>query len=219
MTDKATQQQYIPGLNKKDIKETKIVTNNRIVEQPTITSTTTTSSGSTIGPISSSVQQLHTTQVEAESIKTIDKKVIVETVPETHFETKYVTKTVPVVTSVQTQHTMVTAVQETKEIPVTRFVERIENVPIKKFETITEYKTVPVTKLEEITENIPVKKVVAHTEYQKIPVTRLVETIENIPVKRIEQVTEYQTVTVTRPVNPTEVPEGVDIKTMDTRNY
>ena len=184
-------QQHIPGLNKKsDIKEATVKTE---VQKEVTTTPIVTNEQKTV------------TEIKSEGVRTLDKKVIVETVPETHFETKYVTKTVPVVTPVQTQHTVVTAVQETKEIPVTKFVERIENVPIKKIEAVTEYKTVPVTKLEEITETIPVKKVVAHTEYQKIPVTRLVETIENVPVKRVEQITEYQTVTVTRPVNPQEI--------------
>jgi hypothetical protein len=192
MTDKS---KYIPGLTRKS--ETIETKDGELVKKSVEVETHLTDI-----PIE---QQQTITQTVAHDIKVVDTKMIVETVPETHFETKYVTKTIPVSVPVQTEHTVVTGVQETKQIPVTRFVERIETVPIKRVEQVTEYQTVPVTKLEEVVENIPVKKIVAHTEYQKIPVTKLVERIENVQVKRVEAVTEYETVTVNVPVKPTDV--------------
>jgi hypothetical protein len=190
MTDKTTNS-YIPGLNKKTECSSKC--------EATFNKTEVIPSGTI------TAQSSHTAELSEEKIKVVDKKVIVEKIPETHFETKYVTKTIPVSVPVQEERTVVTAVQETKEIPVTKFVERIETVPIKKVEQVTEYKTVPVTKLEEVIENIPVKKIVAHTEYQKVPVTKLVEKIENVPVTRVEPVTHYEQVTTTTPVKPTNV--------------
>jgi hypothetical protein len=141
-------------------------------------------------------------------IKTIEKKIITETIPEVHYETKYVEQKVPVAKAVTTEKEVVTAVQETKEIPYTKFVETTEKVPIKKVEQVVETKTIPVTRLEEVTENIPVKKIVAHTEYQKVPVTKLQEKTEYVDVKKVEPVTEYKTVTVTTPVNPQETGKG-----------
>jgi hypothetical protein len=150
----------------------------------------------------SDLQAQANANLQTSEVRTIEKKVITETVPEVHYETRYIEQKVPVAKAVTTQKEVVTAVQETKEIPVTKFVEQTERVPVKRVEQVTETKTVPVTRLEEVTENIPVKKVIAHTEYQKVPVTRLQEKTEYVDVKKTVPVTEYQTVTVTTPVNP-----------------
>jgi hypothetical protein len=135
-------------------------------------------------------------------IQTIDKKIVVEKINETHFETQYVQKTVPVATAVQNEVTIVTAIQETKRVPITRLVEVVEQVPIKVVEEVIEYKTIPVTKFEEVIEQVPVKKWVPRTEYKKVPVTKLVEKTENVSVKRVEEKVEYQTITILNPINP-----------------
>jgi len=75
----------------------------------------------------------------------IDQKLITQTIPETHMETKYVTQTVPVQHPVTTERTVVTGVQETKQIPVTKLEERIEHIPVKTVVPHTEYQTVTET--------------------------------------------------------------------------
>jgi hypothetical protein len=135
-------------------------------------------------------------------ITVIDKKLIVEKINETHFETQYVQKTIPVAKEVLNEMTVVTGIQETRRVPVTRLVEVIEQVPIKVVEEVIEYKTIPVTKFEEVIEQVPVKKYVPRTEYKKVPVTKLVERTENVSVKRVEEKIEYITLTCMNPIQP-----------------
>jgi len=137
------------------------------------------------------------------AVTLIDKKIIVEKIAETHFETQYVQKTIGIPTPIQQELTLVTAIQETKKVPVTKLVEVVEQVPIKVVEEVIEYKTIPVTRFEEVIEQVPVKKFVPRTEYKKVPVTKLVERTENVSVKRVEERTDYVTFTTTTPINPT----------------
>jgi hypothetical protein len=132
----------------------------------------------------------------------IDKKIIVEKVSETHFENQYVTKTITVPTPILNEITLVTAIEETRRVPVTRLVEVIEQVPIKVVEEVVEYKTIPITKFEEVIEQVPVKKYVPRTEYKKVPVSKLVERTENVSVKKVEERIEYVTITMTNPIKP-----------------
>jgi hypothetical protein len=132
----------------------------------------------------------------------IDKKLIVEKISEVHFETQYVQKTIPVAKEIQNELTVVTAVQETKRVPVTKLVEIVEQVPIKVVEEVIEYKTIPVTKFEEVIEQVPVKKYVPRTEYKKVPVTKLVERTENVSVKRVEEKIEYVDIVTVSPIQP-----------------
>jgi hypothetical protein len=145
-------------------------------------------------------------------IKTIDKKVITQTIPEVHYETRYVDQRVPIAKAVTTEKQVVTAIQETKEFPVTKLVQTTEKVPITRVEQIVETKMVPITRLEEVTENIPVKRIVATTEYQKVPVTVLQETTEYVDIKKVEPVTEYKTVTVMTPVNQNGLPQYQNLR-------
>jgi hypothetical protein len=140
--------------------------------------------------------------VEIGEIKTIEKHTITEKIPEIHYETRWVDKRVPVAEAVTSQRTVVTGIQETKQIPVIRFVETTETIPIKRMVEKTVMRSLPVTKLEEVIENIPVKKVIARIEYQQFAETKLVEITENVTVKKFVPVTEYQNVTVTTPVDP-----------------
>jgi hypothetical protein len=135
-------------------------------------------------------------------ITVIDKKLIVEKVNETHFETQYVQKTIPVSQQVQNEKTYVTAIQETRRVPVTKLIEVIEQVPIKVVEEVIEYKTIPVTKFEEVIEQVPVKKYVPRTEYKKVPITKLIERTENVSVKRVEEKIEYVDIVMTNPIQP-----------------
>jgi len=135
-------------------------------------------------------------------ITVIDKKLIVEKINETHFETQYVQKTIPVAKEVLNEMTVVTGIQETRRVPVTRLVEIIEQVPIKVVEEVIEYKTIPVTKFEEVIEQVPVKKYVPRTEYKKVAVTKLVERTENVSVKRVKEEIEYITFTCMNPIQP-----------------
>jgi len=144
----------------------------------------------------------HTQTANYNQITVIDRKLIVEKVAETHFETQYIQKTVSVPTPVQNEVTLVTAIQETRRVPVTKLVEVIESVPIKVVEEVVEYKTIPVTKFEEVIEQVPVKKFVQRIEYKKVPCSKLVERTEHINVKRVEEKIEYVTITTTNPINP-----------------
>jgi hypothetical protein len=136
-------------------------------------------------------------------ITVIDKKLIVEKINEVHFETQYVQKTIPVAKELTNEMTIVTAVQETRRVPVTKLVEIVEQVPIKVVEEVMEYKTIPVTKFEEVIEQVPVKKYVPRTEYKKVQVTKLVERTENVSVRRVKEEIEYVDIVTVNPINPT----------------
>jgi hypothetical protein len=161
-----------------------------------------TSTGITTG-YSAGLKETQTANYSQATI--IDKKIIVGKISEVHFETQYVQQTIPVAKEITNELTMVTAIQETRRVPVTKLVEYVEQVPIKVVEEVMEYKTIPVTTFEEVIEQVPVKKYVPRTEYQKVQVTKLVERTENVNVKRVKEEIEYVDIVTVNPINPTPI--------------